>query len=151
MLYRHLNLKKIIGLVLPIAWMIFIFGFSNQSAEESAELSGGVLAKLLEIFPFQITEHFVRKAAHFSEYTVLGILTANGVRWNFSGSYPRITVLICAIYSIADEVHQCFVPGRACLFTDMLLDTVGSAFGVLLIWLFLLLAERKCSGRFVKR
>ena len=42
-----------------------------------------------------------------------------------------ITVLICFLYSVSDEVHQYFVPGRACRLLDVVIDTAGSAFFVL--------------------
>lgn len=141
---RRFDAKKIIALMLPLVWMLLIFYFSAQTAEDSAELSGGIVADLIAFLNITLSEHFVRKAAHFSEYAMLGFLTANAVRLNFSGSYPRIAVLICAFYSVTDEFHQIFVPGRSCQLSDMLLDTAGSVFGILIIWLFLhLLGRRK--------
>lgn len=35
-------------------------------------------------------------------------------------------VLLCFLYSLTDEYHQSFVPGRTSLFTDCLIDTTGS-------------------------
>ena len=39
-----------------------------------------------------------------------------------------ITILICFLYALSDEIHQSFVPGRACRALDVLIDTSGSAF-----------------------
>ncbi len=39
-----------------------------------------------------------------------------------------ITVLICFLYAVSDEIHQYFVPGRACRMLDVIIDTSGSAF-----------------------
>ena len=37
-----------------------------------------------------------------------------------------LVMLICFLYSLTDEYHQYFVPGRTSLFTDCLIDTTGS-------------------------
>ena len=34
------------------------------------------------------------------------------------------------VYAVSDEIHQYFVPGRACMLRDMLLDTCGSLAGI---------------------
>ena len=39
---------------------------------------------------------------------------------------------IAVLYSVTDEIHQMFVPGRACMFTDILIDSAGALTGVLL-------------------
>ena len=37
--------------------------------------------------------------------------------------------------SLTDEFHQLFVPGRAGLFADVLIDTSGAAVAMLVVWL----------------
>lgn len=37
------------------------------------------------------------------------------------------------LYACTDELHQAFVPGRACAFTDVLIDTSGGALAMVLI------------------
>ena len=46
-----------------------------------------------------------------------------------------ITVVICFLYALSDEIHQYFVPGRACRILDVLIDTSGSLF-FCLVYLF---------------
>ena len=41
--------------------------------------------------------------------------------------------LLAVIYAITDEVHQLFVPDRAGVFTDVLIDSAGSAIGLLVV------------------
>ena len=75
--------------------------------------------------------HIIRKTAHFTIYAALGFfssLTA-GRRKIFSKSSLGI-VLFCFAYAVSDEIHQYFVPGRACMFTDMLIDTGGGIAGM---------------------
>lgn len=126
---------KLIMLLLPLAWMGGIFYFSHQPAEQSAELSNGLVSKLIEIFHLPFTDHFVRKSAHFSEYALLGILTVNAMRLFFSKNSLWVALAVCSFYSVTDEFHQLFIPGRSCQFSDMLLDTAGSAVGIFLWWL----------------
>ena len=38
--------------------------------------------------------------------------------------------LICFLYSISDEIHQMFIDGRSSEKFDVLIDTIGSSFGV---------------------
>ena len=43
----------------------------------------------------------------------------------------------CIFYATTDEIHQIFVPGRACTFVDMLIDLSGAIVGILFIHLIL--------------
>jgi len=36
-----------------------------------------------------------------------------------------VAILIAIAYALSDEIHQFFVPGRSCTFSDILLDSVG--------------------------
>jgi VanZ family protein len=47
-----------------------------------------------------------------------------------------ISILICFLYALSDEIHQSFVPGRACRILDVVIDTSGSAFFFLVYYLF---------------
>ncbi|MFQ8632799.1 MAG: VanZ family protein, partial [Intestinibacter bartlettii] len=37
------------------------------------------------------------------------------------------------LYAISDEIHQYFVPGRACQFRDVMIDSCGALFGIAVI------------------
>lgn len=39
------------------------------------------------------------------------------------------------MYATSDEIHQYFVPGRACMVEDVFIDTLGVILGILLIML----------------
>jgi hypothetical protein len=86
----------------------------------------------LKNFSFLVT--IVRKSAHFTEYMILGILTARGFK--ISKKSPWWAILACAVYAGTDECHQSFVPGRSCEVNDVALDTIGATFGVLIYWFF---------------
>lgn len=84
--------------------------------------------------------HFVRKMAHFTEYSILGILAWRLVRKDpiFSGCPPGrqfcYALIFCALYASSDEFHQRYVPGRQPAVTDVMIDTSGAACGLALAW-----------------
>ena len=43
-----------------------------------------------------------------------------------------ISLAICILYATSDEIHQNFVKGRSCEFTDVLIDSGGVAFGIII-------------------
>lgn len=143
-------------LLLPIIfWIGVIFFFSSQSGFASARLSSGFVrfcVNLLYDFGnalgfsfFDITsEEFLsllhitlRKVAHFVEYAVLGVLST---RYFFPGSsckHPKLCALLLSVScAFLDEYYQTFVPGRGGCISDVLLDSGGVLFGVLMyaIW-----------------
>lgn len=128
--------KKIIKIILVIIWMIVIFSFSNQKAVDSTKLSDGfirnTISKVINDDRPETISKFVtpvRKSAHFLEYLVLGLLVMNC--FNIDKKYMLYSLIICLLYSISDEVHQIFVPGRSCEALDVVIDTTGSFIGIL--------------------
>ena len=76
-----------------VAWCVFIFVMSAQPADESTELSMGVVRHVVgfivpgydqmspvdQLYWQQMLDHPVRKTAHFLEYAMLGALMLNAV------------------------------------------------------------------------
>ncbi len=138
--------KKICSLTLLCFWMVCIFAFSAQPAEESSSLSNSVKEKVVEVvqrvFP-ELGEEaakpnrdaalitLIRKSAHFFAYFLLGILAV----WTFAcyGLEKRRwlwALLLCVLYALSDEFHQLFVPGRAGRISDVCIDSAGAALGI---------------------
>ena len=143
-------MKKTILKILIILWMILIFMFSNQPAEESSKLSDGVIEKTIgniyktthknttEEKQNEIKEkytHIVRKTAHFTIYLILGLLVSTLLKqYNLTTKQIIIySILICMTYAITDEIHQIFVNGRSGEIKDVLIDTCGSTVGILIL------------------
>lgn len=145
--------KKIVvtvsAAVLLLALYVVIFGFSAQDAEQSGSLSRRISEGCIEFlnslsgghwsaaFVDDLSEYFehpIRKLAHFSEYMCMGILVY--LVWRPWLERKRrmycLVVLWVFLSGTFDEIHQLFVPGRWCSLADVLLDTCGGAFGLLL-------------------
>lgn len=101
----------------------------------------------------QQMDHVVRKLAHATEFAMLGFLLANALqRTRRPGQHARhrprrlsqvmTATFLCALYAVSDEVHQLFVPGRASMATDVLIDTAGALMGILLLHAVLALARK---------
>ncbi len=141
---------RIISLILLIAWMIFIFSLSAQNAETSTQTSGGVISSIVRIFypdfdklsseeqtefiaPYQ---GFVRKTAHFTAYAILGVFS-----FFTYISYKKIplkirfssSLITCLAYSISDEIHQLFIPGRSGEIRDICIDFCGSLLSITIL------------------
>lgn len=132
--------------------MILIFVFSSQNAAKSSKTSGAFVTLVVEtVYPkyetlssqkqdsiISIVTFLVRKAAHFIEYFILGVLS-----WLNVITFDKIKIWFCAVisfafgvlYSICDEIHQYFVPGRACRILDVLIDGTGVLLAVILLTL----------------
>lgn len=145
------RMKKIIFTILSIFWMILIFAFSAEPADESSQLSLSVGQAVAEIFVpeyegwpedrqqefVESIEYPIRKCAHASEYAVLGILLMLAGK-NYLADRKRIVTIsgmIGVIYAASDEFHQSFVPGRACKITDVMIDSLGLAVGIFLAYI----------------
>ena len=90
-----------------------IFYFSSRPATQSAgERSVVTLFKCPIFHTEAITEHMVRKAAHFTEFTGLGFLTSSAVYFTKHKRNLAIGIAIGSAYAATDEIHQIFVDGR---------------------------------------
>lgn len=126
-------MKKIVSIILVILWMLLIFIMSSFDANESSDQSGfivNIIANIFNINKIDTLSFIIRKLAHFTEYFILGLLVYNLIRNYNSKIY--LSVLICIIYALSDEIHQIFVPGREFKLFDIFVDSVGSLLGILL-------------------
>lgn len=125
--------KKIYHFVSLILWLltvVLIFFLSHQTGEESSNSSGSFLVFIESILKTEVSEGFLRTAAHFTEFMVLGLLTIN-LSYSYKGYLsPYKAVIFGSLYAVTDEIHQIFIPNRACELKDYLVDTAGVVIGV---------------------
>ena len=130
-----------------ILWMGLIFTGSTDLG--SVAHSSRILGPILHFFFPSLAPAtrdgiilFVRKCGHVSEYAVLALLIwrarrarlpreARPWRWSEAGMALGLTIL----YAATDEFHQTFVPTREGCVRDVLIDSSGAIFGLLVLWL----------------
>lgn len=132
------NKRIIIYWIMLWGWMGFIFFMSNQPGDVStrqSDLVVRIFVKLgidLESSLGDIATLIVRKAAHFSEYFILGILTMKLVNYYFEAKLNKVyPLLFIFCYAFLDEIHQYFIPGRSMAFKDIMIDTFGGMTAIL--------------------
>lgn len=123
--------------IMTAAVMAVIFLFSCEDGEESKEVSENLLGLIIEYLGNIVSHNILRKIAHFTEYTVLGFFMCGAIYFSFSKKRLYVPLIPCALYAVSDEIHQYFVPERACRIFDVFIDTCGSLTGILI---FLLIA-----------
>ncbi len=150
--------KKIILITLILLWMVIIFIFSSQVSDKSSNISGNTIRIILN--KLQLTQNMneqqinemvenlqtpMRKIAHFSIYTVGGVLVMVFFsKLNITSKKKIIYSLVfCAIYAVLDELHQYFVPGRSCEIRDVLIDSTGSLLGILVSYYIIKIFQKK--------
>ena len=104
-------------IIFSIMWMIFIFILSSQSSEKFQEISYSI--KWLKFQSF---------IAHFTLYFILGFFYMNFLHLYVKNKIKKILYyfLLIIFYSIFDEVHQYFVPGRFFEIIDILFNIIGA-------------------------
>lgn len=154
-----MNKKKMYILsVMTLLWTGFIFSMSLRVGEESGQLSGGILNIILDIISplwenifgpitddgIDIFHYLIRKAAHFTEFLILGVLTYLLIlnfqklkfKWLAALGYGTLIASL-------DETLQLFVEGRAGSAFDVCIDFCGAFTGIMLVALFF-----KIRGKF---
>lgn len=129
----------IILTILIIATIAFIWSNSLQSIPESQERSLGIMGKItpvLEVFVGKgnVTDHLVRKLAHFIEFGTLGCELALLAVLRKRVHFQPVVNCLFAVLSVAviDEAIQIF-SNRGSQVQDVLLDFAGAVTGILFI------------------
>ena len=119
----------------------FIFSNSMAVAQVSSASSGRVLTLLQgalrrlghPALAQRLTQHVVRKLAHFCEYLLEGFLLMLCMRVYSHHPLRHITVPMLGgvLTALTDETIQLYSPGRSSQVTDVWLDSVGVLAGIL--------------------
>lgn len=157
--------KGIVFLLLSVLWMTVIFMFSAQTGEVSDKQSGFLTDLVCKLIPFELSDSgintltfIIRKAAHFTEYAVLGALYFETVhsfraykkkernyRNGRRAAWKTVlfTTALCMLYAMSDEFHQSFTAGRSPAVRDVIIDTCGGFAGSMLVLLMVNIAAKK--------
>ncbi|WP_342567217.1 VanZ family protein [Psychrobacillus sp. FSL K6-4046] len=153
-------MKKYIPLLLLI---LFVFIASGQTSEQQSLetvlknwLPNKPLESFLSLFHipywgfyvsveergyYAFVEFLIRKGTHFFYFGLIGLAIYIALP---KKKYRKLlAILITFFLGAADEFHQSFTSGRSALFQDVLLDTSGAIFAMLLLTLVQWLKNRK--------
>ena len=144
-----MNTKRRLYRALAVGAVLFIFGNSLLPARQSHGGSGMVLEFAASVLgglglPFSLSEHLIRKSAHFLEFFLLGVFLTKALGFHNLKVFRSVCLdlSLCLLVAAADETIQAFVPGRSSKAADVLLDLAGAAAGMLSCMLFSRLLSR---------
>ena len=121
---------------LLICNLVFIWGNSLLPGEISGAFSDWVKSLLAQLLPMGPDDGsgggLLRKVAHFTEFTALGMLLA----WLHSMLQKgKLQPFLWGILAASvDETIQCFVPDRGPGIKDVCIDSAGVLTGIILLW-----------------
>ena len=138
-------MKKIIYLLFILLILSSIFFFSSKNSTESNGLSKKLINNTINIIE-NITHkdlnnkelvnslnYPIRKLAHFTIFLLLGISIFLFINTFNINKKILISILICIVFAILDETHQMFSLGRSSSILDILIDSIGSLVGIMII------------------
>lgn len=144
---RPVNIFKFF-LVSSILYAVFIFYLSSQSDVSSyvdfmnkeyfleilSFFEGFGLEIITEISYFAYSSQ--DKAIHFILYFGFGIFLYLTLHFSRNARLRKyavlLTLIIGVLYAIIDEIHQSFVPGRSSSSADVIIDTAGLIFSLVI-------------------
>jgi VanZ family protein len=141
--------------LLTATWAVMIFNLSRApfASASSAKFFSMALDWLsISILPqnLDLLNTLLRKSAHLTEYAVLAVFLYNSLKpaggpaW--SGKVAFWALLASGSYSLTDEFHQLFVPGRHASLFDCLTDTTGAFLGLFALFNLFLIFRLKQAG-----
>lgn len=148
---------RVIFTIALIACIVFIFRNSLQEGYFSSERSQAVMRALNRLLDKvnlgPLSEHTVRKLAHFAEFTLEGFLLMLCLRVYTSHfvrhvSWPLLGGMTTALM---DETIQKFIPGRTSQVTDVWIDMGGVVCGLFVALILLLIVRAITAFHRIKK
>ena len=140
---------------LTLAWVALIFYLSTQTF--APDFSQGLLAGILHFLHLRVSPSafdsihaLTRKLAHLTEYAIFALLLyglpggKSQMLWR-----PRralTCILVTAVYSLTDEFHQLYVPGRHASLLDCGLDTMGASLAMVVPYTLKLISPLRSTA-----
>ena len=129
---------------IPVLVMLLVqytFSTSTFSSDETSRFIVPLLKVLLRnptAEQLLFWHHVVRKAAHVTEYCILGLLVYRAFKVDIAkpSSVGILTVMFVAAAATMDEFHQSFVPSRGASVFDIGWDCIGGLIAIMLLWIW---------------
>lgn len=136
---------RIVMILITSSLIAFAFIHSSMPSDVSGAESKATMGLFQNILNclginIELTDHIVRKLAHFTEYSAIGIMLMN-TAYSFDKAKPYKFfphILFAGLFtSVIDETIQLNVPGRAGMITNVLLDFSGVIIGIIMMFAIL--------------
>ena len=149
------SIKKIIIWLPAVFIIIIILALTFQSPEKTGTLSMDVQEtvvstvsnagidrkKVIQCWWYNFSNF--RKLAHIGEYFPLGISVAIPFYLIHKKKPIMFSFFICSIVSLIDQILKGILPTREFDETDLMLDLIGYAIGILLTAIFIKIGSEK--------
>ncbi len=155
LLQRYVEMRKVRTIafaVLVLLLICFIWGQSMMPRDASARESTFLMRLLKPLLDpnnrisSKLFHHYLRKAAHFTEYAALGFCMSGfllSVDWKRERMRIPTAVLSCLLIAAADESIQLFSVDRGAQLRDVVLDFCGALFGLAVYLLLACLVQMR--------
>ena len=149
---KSLNILAVILVAFIIANLVFIWVNSakvaTSSNKQSTKLAETIVKKTTKNYnslpkseqqkKISATNNKIRSFAHFAEFVPLGFfmlflmlnLFSDKGRYKLLYKCILLSLIVCMLSALSDEIHQIFIKGRAFEVKDILVDTSGSLLGI---------------------
>ena len=129
---------------IPVLVMLLVQYTFSTSAFSSDETSRFVVPLLKVLLRNPTAEqlmfwhHVVRKAAHVTEYCILGLLVYRAFKVDITkpSKLGILTLIFVVVAATLDEFHQSFVPSRGSSVFDVGWDCIGGLIAIMLVWIW---------------
>lgn len=113
---KNKKLTKLLNNWLPVViWASVIFYFSSMKQVSTVNFFSG--------------DFILKKLAHVTEYAILYALIYRAL-----GKKYLLAFVLVFLYSISDEFHQRFIPGRTSTPLDLGFDLSGANIAAYILW-----------------
>lgn len=139
---------KLIAALLVLFGVGAAFYFSAMPREVSAAQSRIIMNMINSTFNLELTNHIIRKIAHFVLFGGIGAVMTFALSFKLQGTKLfTYSFSLTALMAIIDETHQMFVPGRGPSVKDVMIDSAGALIAVLLFGTIITMIQRRKTSR----
>ena len=144
------KIKITILVALIVFTILFIFSNSAKGSSASSHQSSQVVNTIIKIFRLEGKidtsgfHSFIRKAAHFTEFFLLGgqlMLLKYEIDKKYFNKLTALPFILALIIALSDEFIQSF-SDRVSSLGDVLLDFTGAIFGIFTAILLIIVVKR---------
>lgn len=132
----RINKLLIIGIFINLfIWMNSLIP-GNISSEQSGFIVNILYPAFKSIIDVNTFSLIIRKLAHFTQFMLLIIVFTCYYRDTNKNNYYLIAFIHGLLVAVIDETIQIFIPGRAGLISDVLIDLLGVITGIILVYIY---------------